>query len=270
MAETRPPVIPAIPPLGTIQDRATRDVLAALIDGWHLRNGQTGRDEDRFVRKGEIGDLAVGAVRFALSSPGGGGIILGDGAGPTVGQIIAGLTGQITESMLFKTLGDRINLIDRPGGLLGSDFRSASGLPVVNVAGCPTHPGWVLDTLMALAAGAYAVTILLALGGTVDRFRSVASGTAEFLDTEVHEQGGVLYVDEENPLDEVHRRLLRMGLDFSNMGQLRYLWNQGIQLDREPESLLDEALDFRPKLVVLDSDGFSSLARADARLMRSS
>ena len=41
---------------------------------------------------------------------------------------------------------------DRPGGLLGADFRSASGLPVVNVAGCPTHPGWVIDTLMALAA----------------------------------------------------------------------------------------------------------------------
>ncbi|SCG71296.1 hypothetical protein [Micromonospora rifamycinica] len=32
--------------------------------------------------------------------------------------------------------------------------------------------------LMALAAGAYAVTILLALGGTVDRFRSAAAGTA--------------------------------------------------------------------------------------------
>jgi ferredoxin hydrogenase small subunit len=44
---------------------------------------------------------------------------------------------------------------DRPGGLLGADFRSASGLPVVNVAGCPTHPGWVLDTLMALAAEAW-------------------------------------------------------------------------------------------------------------------
>jgi hypothetical protein len=25
------------------------------------------------------------------------------------------------------------------------------GLPVINVAGCPTHPGWVIDTLMALA-----------------------------------------------------------------------------------------------------------------------
>jgi NiFe hydrogenase small subunit HydA len=41
----------------------------------------------------------------------------------------------------------------RPGGLLGAGWRAAGGLPVVNVAGCPTHPGWVLDTLMALAAG---------------------------------------------------------------------------------------------------------------------
>jgi ferredoxin hydrogenase small subunit len=41
---------------------------------------------------------------------------------------------------------------DRIGGLLGEHFRSGSGLPVINVAGCPTHPSWVLDTLMALAA----------------------------------------------------------------------------------------------------------------------
>jgi uptake hydrogenase small subunit len=44
-------------------------------------------------------------------------------------------------------------LNERPGGLLGADFRAAGGLPVINVAGCPTHPGWVLDTLAALAAG---------------------------------------------------------------------------------------------------------------------
>jgi ferredoxin hydrogenase small subunit len=41
---------------------------------------------------------------------------------------------------------------DRRGGLLGADFRSESGLPVINIAGCPTHPSWVIDTLMALAA----------------------------------------------------------------------------------------------------------------------
>ena len=41
---------------------------------------------------------------------------------------------------------------EHPGGLLGTGFRSRSGFPVVNVAGCPTHPGWVIETLMALAA----------------------------------------------------------------------------------------------------------------------
>ena len=40
---------------------------------------------------------------------------------------------------------------ERPGGLLGPDFRGRRGLPVINIAGCPTHPGWVLDTLLALA-----------------------------------------------------------------------------------------------------------------------
>jgi len=42
---------------------------------------------------------------------------------------------------------------DRPGGLLGAAFRARGGLPVINVAGCPTHPGWVTDSLSALAAG---------------------------------------------------------------------------------------------------------------------
>ena len=40
---------------------------------------------------------------------------------------------------------------DQPGGLLGGDFKSISGLPVINIAGCPTHPNWVLETLMAIA-----------------------------------------------------------------------------------------------------------------------
>ena len=40
---------------------------------------------------------------------------------------------------------------DTPGGLLGKAFRSQGGLPVVNLAGCPTHPGWIVDTLEKLA-----------------------------------------------------------------------------------------------------------------------
>ncbi|RVT83240.1 HupU protein [Rhodobacteraceae bacterium CCMM004] len=40
-----------------------------------------------------------------------------------------------------------------PGGALPQGFRSRMGLPVINVAGCPTHPDWVTETLMLIASG---------------------------------------------------------------------------------------------------------------------
>ncbi|WP_420024393.1 HupU protein (plasmid) [Cereibacter azotoformans] len=43
-----------------------------------------------------------------------------------------------------------------PGGALPAAFRARGGLKVINVAGCPTHPGWVIETLMMLAAGGLA------------------------------------------------------------------------------------------------------------------
>ena len=39
------------------------------------------------------------------------------------------------------------------GGALGKAFRSRWGLPVVNVAGCAPHPGWITETVLAVAAG---------------------------------------------------------------------------------------------------------------------
>lgn len=39
------------------------------------------------------------------------------------------------------------------GGLLSASWKSRSGTPVINIAGCPTHPGWVTETLAMLAAG---------------------------------------------------------------------------------------------------------------------
>ena len=53
---------------------------------------------------------------------------------------------------------------DEPGGLLGENFRSPGGLPVVNIAGCPVHPGWVVDTLEKLAIEGLAESDLDALG----------------------------------------------------------------------------------------------------------
>ncbi|MEI4473043.1 HupU protein [Frigidibacter sp. MR17.24] len=51
-----------------------------------------------------------------------------------------------------------------PGGVLAAGWRDATGLPVVNVAGCPTHPDWVTETLMLLKAGALRPRDLDALG----------------------------------------------------------------------------------------------------------
>ncbi|UCV14939.1 NADH-quinone oxidoreductase subunit B family protein [Quatrionicoccus australiensis] len=51
-----------------------------------------------------------------------------------------------------------------PGGLLGAGFRSAGGLPVVNIAGCPTHPGWIVESLQKLALEGMADSDLDELG----------------------------------------------------------------------------------------------------------
>lgn len=44
-------------------------------------------------------------------------------------------------------------LNDRKGGLLDAEFLTPSGLPVVNVPGCPSHPDWIVETMTALLKG---------------------------------------------------------------------------------------------------------------------
>jgi NiFe hydrogenase small subunit HydA len=41
----------------------------------------------------------------------------------------------------------------KQGGFLGANFRSKMGLPVVNIPGCPAHPDWVTQILVAIASG---------------------------------------------------------------------------------------------------------------------
>jgi len=53
---------------------------------------------------------------------------------------------------------------EKAGGLLGASWRSAGGMPVVNVAGCPVHPGWIVETLTALALGGFRADDLDQLG----------------------------------------------------------------------------------------------------------
>jgi len=51
-----------------------------------------------------------------------------------------------------------------PGGALGTGFRSRSGLPVINVAGCAPHPGWMMETLQGLALGDFGAADLDVFG----------------------------------------------------------------------------------------------------------
>ncbi|MBD2385293.1 hydrogenase small subunit [Cylindrospermum sp. FACHB-282] len=39
------------------------------------------------------------------------------------------------------------------GGFLGTDFLTQSGLPVINIPGCPAHPDWITQILVAIATG---------------------------------------------------------------------------------------------------------------------
>lgn len=41
----------------------------------------------------------------------------------------------------------------KSGGFLGEKFRSRSGLPVINIPGCPAHPDWITQILVAVATG---------------------------------------------------------------------------------------------------------------------
>jgi hypothetical protein len=114
--------VPGIPlaALDAIADDNVRDVLRAVVDGWHTRNGASGSGGERFVTAAEMG-LATGR-----SAPGGnygpGGGSMGTRAGPGIGpgdiaRIINDLQAQVMESPLFKALGLRVDLIDKPGAI---------------------------------------------------------------------------------------------------------------------------------------------------------
>lgn len=39
------------------------------------------------------------------------------------------------------------------GGFLGANYKSKGGLPVINIPGCPAHPDWVTQILVAISTG---------------------------------------------------------------------------------------------------------------------
>lgn len=106
--------VPGIPlaSLDAIQDENARQVLRAMIDGWHVRNGMLGDGDSRFVTASELGQIkgAVGGITNSLSA------LQAAAAGQRltnqeIGRIINDLQASVMESQLFKELGTRIRLI---------------------------------------------------------------------------------------------------------------------------------------------------------------
>lgn len=64
--------------------------------------------------------------------------------------------------------------------------------------------------------------------------------------------GRVLYFDEENPEDVAHSRMVG-ALGHKTPDNLRYVLHGGLRLDTHPELLMQEALLYGPRLMVIDS-----------------
>ena len=119
----------------------------------------------------------------------------------------------------------------------------------------PPPPNWLLEGLVArgdvtLETGAPGLgKSWVTMGLTV----AVADRHPTFLGLPVLGHGRVLYVDQENPNDVIFQRLNALGLTAEGKRNVRYLWNCGIRLDRDPDEFLEEAMAYEPSLIVLDS-----------------
>lgn len=123
--------IPGVPlqALDAIQDENARLVLRSIIDGWHVRNGTSGNGDNRFVTAQELTQLsgAVGGLENTVRS------ITGAGRPVTQGDLSRALNdlhSLVFESTLYKSLAERVDLIDKPGGIF--DRLGAAETTLVN------------------------------------------------------------------------------------------------------------------------------------------
>lgn len=120
--------VPGIPlaALDAVADSHTRAVLRALVDAHHVRNGNAGSGDERFITAADLAKMQNGHAAKAQS-----GLQAGNGqnANPAnaasngmrqtdVARIIADVVANVIESPLFRDLGSRIALLDAPHGVV--------------------------------------------------------------------------------------------------------------------------------------------------------
>lgn len=119
----------------------------------------------------------------------------------------------------------------------------------------PPEPNWIIKDLICGGD----INLIIGEPGigkswiTMGMSTAIAKCSPEFLGFPIVNPGRVLYFDEENPEDLIFHRFIKLGLDRKSADNIRFINNLGIRLDHDPSRVIDEALDFSPSLVVLDS-----------------
>jgi RecA-family ATPase len=136
--------------------------------------------------------------------------------------------------------------------------KSESRFKPLDLTKAPPPMDWLVEGLVASGD----VTICVGDPGlgkswvAMDLAVKLANNQGEksyWLGHEILKRGPVLYIDEENPLDVIYWRLKKLGLTTQGTRNLRYLYEPKIWLNKDPGPLLEEALEFNPALIVLDS-----------------
>jgi len=130
-----------------------------------------------------------------------------------------------------------------------------SRFKVTDLTITPPPPRWIVDGMICqgdihiiigeMQAGKSWFTMAMAV--------AIAEGWDNFLGRKIATHGRILYFDEENPEDMVIERLQRLGLTAKGAENIRFIKDAGIRLDRDPDVVMDEALDYRPIMIVMDS-----------------
>lgn len=110
--------IPGVPlhALDAVPDENTRQVLRAIVDGWHVRNGSSGAGDNRFVTAREL-DAVNGRLGGVISETRSLAAAFEPFGPGQINRLIDDLHSQVFESRLFKALEQRVDLIDKPGGI---------------------------------------------------------------------------------------------------------------------------------------------------------
>lgn len=107
--------VPGVPlaALDAIQDQNTRQVLRAIVDGWHVRNGASGNGDGRFVTQGELGSSTgyrlIGGIgsNYQSSNDKVSNLTAAD-----INRLVTDVQASVMTSALWNELGERIRLID--------------------------------------------------------------------------------------------------------------------------------------------------------------